>query len=267
MTYQTQETSTHAGQPVELYCFALGTSVWRYTSAQEAQTHNAEPYAPAPIHRAEIEQTQEFGRAMLTLEAALDLGVVQSFIVTPPDGVLTLTVLRRHLADPDAAYITWWKGRVVAVTFSGATVSLRCEPVFTTLKRSGRGANYQLNCRHLLYHGGCRVNAADYRITGTVESVAGLGVTAAVFLSQPVGWLVGGRLTAAGAQRLIVASSGGAVTLSAPIPGLEAGDAFEAYPGCDHTLATCAAKFANSLNFGGFPYIPQKNPFTGDAIV
>ena len=92
-------------------------------------------------------------------------------------------------------------------------------------------------------------------------------VTAAVFLAKPVGWFVGGRLTAAGAQRLIVASSGGAVTLSAPIPGLTAGDAFDAYPGCDHTLGTCASKFGNQLNFGGFPYIPQKNPFTGDAIV
>ena len=49
--------------------------------------------------------------------------------------------------------------------------------------------------------------------------------------------------------------------------GLKAGDAFEAYPGCDHTLATCAAKFGNQLNYGGFPYIPVKNPFTGDAIV
>ena len=64
-----------------------------------------------------------------------------------------------------------------------------------------------------------------------------------------------------------VASSGGAVTLSAPIPGLKAGDAFEAYPGCDHTLSTCADKFGNQLNYGGFPYIPVKNPFAGDAIV
>ncbi|CAJ0727881.1 hypothetical protein [Ralstonia mannitolilytica] len=79
MTYQYQENSLHAGQPVELYRFALGTTVWRYTSARDAVTYNAEKYIPAPIRRSEIEQTQEFGRAMLNLEAALDIGVVQSF--------------------------------------------------------------------------------------------------------------------------------------------------------------------------------------------
>lgn len=267
MTYQIQENSLHSGQPVELYRFALGTTVWRHTSARDAVTYNGEQYIPAPIRRSEIEQTQEFGRAMLNLEAALDIGVVQSFIVTPPDGVLSLTIFRQHLSDPGTEFITWWKGRVVSVVFSGVTVQMRCEPIFTTLKRSGRRANYQINCRHPLYHGGCKVNAADYKTAGIVESVAGLEVTASVFLPKPIAWFVGGRLMAAGAQRMIVASSGGAVTLSAPIPCLKAGDAFEAYPGCDHTLATCAAKFDNQLNYGGFPYIPVKNPFTGDAIV
>lgn len=267
MTYQSQENSTHAGQPVELYRFVLGATVWRYTSAQSAVTYNAEKYVPAPIRRSEIEQTQEFGRAMLNLEAAIDLDVVQSFIVTPPDGVLSLTLFRQHLTDADAEFITWWKGRIVSVVFGGATVQMRCEPIFTTLKRSGRRANYQINCRHPLYHGGCKVNAADYKTAGVLESVSGLEVTASAFLGKSSDWFVGGRLLAAGAQRLIVASSGASVTISAPIPGLKAGDAFEAYPGCDHTLATCASKFGNQLNYGGFPYIPKKNPFTGDAIV
>jgi len=267
MTYQSLEASVHSGQPVELYRLALGASVWRYTSARDTTTYNGEHYVAAPIRRSEIEQTQEFGRAMLNLQAALDIGVVQSFIVTPPDGVLSLTIFRQHLSDPGEEFITWWKGRVVSVVFSGISVQMRCEPIFTTLKRSGRRANYQINCRHPLYHGGCKVNAADYKTAGTIESVAGLDVAAAVLLPMPTGWFVGGRLVAAGAQRMIVANSGGAVTLSAPIAELKPGDAFEAYPGCDHTLATCAAKFGNQINYGGFPYIPVKNPFTGDAIV
>jgi hypothetical protein len=39
------------------------------------------------------------------------------------------------------------------------------------------------------------------------------------------------------------------------------------YPGCDHTLgAAGCAKFANTDNFGGTPFIPNKNPFGGTAI-
>ena len=34
------------------------------------------------------------------------------------------------------------------------------------------------------------------------------------------------------------------------------GDTFTLLPGCDHTTATCSAKFQNLLRFGGFPYIP-----------
>jgi hypothetical protein len=49
--------------------------------------------------------------------------------------------------------------------------------------------------------------------------------------------------------------------------GTGGGRAFEAFAGCDRTFATCQSKFGNSLNFGGFPWIPAKNPFAGDSIV
>ena len=38
-------------------------------------------------------------------------------------------------------------------------------------------------------------------------------------------------------------------------------------PGCDLRRDTCAAKFGNLLNFGGFPDIPGRNPFGGTSIV
>lgn len=265
MTYLAIEDSTCAAAPQELYRFVLGATVWRYTTAQAKVTFAGEDYAPAPLRRSAIEQTKEFGRAALTLEAAEDLPVAQPFVIGPPDGVLSLTVFRQHAGDGE--FITWWKGRVVSVAFGPGTLRLRCEPIFTTLKRSGLRAHYQIGCRHALYNGGCRVNAADYRVTGIVQAVSGVAVSAPEFLAQPDGWFVGGRLAALGAQRMIVASSGGTVSLSSPIPGLAAGLTFEAYPGCDHTLATCASKFANHLNYGGFPYTPVKNPFAGDAIV
>jgi len=44
------------------------------------------------------------------------------------------------------------------------------------------------------------------------------------------------------------------------------GDQVRAYPGCDHSLITCANKFGNSLNFGGFPFMPEKNPMDGTPV-
>lgn len=39
-------------------------------------------------------------------------------------------------------------------------------------------------------------------------------------------------------------------------PAIAAGDTFSLTAGCDKTFATCKAKFANSLNFRGFPHLP-----------
>jgi hypothetical protein len=48
--------------------------------------------------------------------------------------------------------------------------------------------------------------------------------------------------------------------------GLAAGTTVTLFPGCDHTLATCSGKFSNTANYGGFPFMPTKNPFGGDPI-
>ena len=41
-----------------------------------------------------------------------------------------------------------------------------------------------------------------------------------------------------------------------PERALEAGQAFTLTAGCDKTFATCKARFANHLNFRGFPHVP-----------
>ena len=46
-----------------------------------------------------------------------------------------------------------------------------------------------------------------------------------------------------------------------PFRELENGDAVTLYAGCDHTAATCLAKFDNLVNFGGCPAVPEFNPF------
>jgi uncharacterized phage protein (TIGR02218 family) len=38
---------------------------------------------------------------------------------------------------------------------------------------------------------------------------------------------------------------------------VEAGDAFTITAGCDKHFKTCKAKFDNSVNFRGFPHVPE----------
>ena len=51
--------------------------------------------------------------------------------------------------------------------------------------------------------------------------------------------------------------AGTSLTLNYPLyTAPAAGDAFTAYQGCDHRLATCQTQFANQANFRGFPFTP-----------
>jgi uncharacterized phage protein (TIGR02218 family) len=80
------------------------------------------------------------------------------------------------------------------------------------------------------------------------------------------GWFSFGTLTwSAGArvgrtERIVdhrVTAQGVLLTLQPAIgPEIAAGDAFAIVAGCDKTFAACKAKFANSLNFRGFPHLP-----------
>jgi uncharacterized phage protein (TIGR02218 family) len=40
------------------------------------------------------------------------------------------------------------------------------------------------------------------------------------------------------------------------------GDAFTITAGCDKQFTTCKAKFANTINFRGFPYMPGNDAIT-----
>jgi uncharacterized phage protein (TIGR02218 family) len=42
-----------------------------------------------------------------------------------------------------------------------------------------------------------------------------------------------------------------------PMPNaIQAGDTYSVYPGCDKRFTTCQTTFNNTVNFGGFPYVP-----------
>lgn len=101
------------------------------------------------------------------------------------------------------------------------------------------------------------------RVTATVDSAASARLFTTAALTQATGWFAGGLVswsTGANAGRSMEVKTftlGGAVELVLPMPSaIVAGDEFTISAGCDKTLATCKAKFANAINFRGFPHLP-----------
>ncbi len=125
---------------------------------------------------------------------------------------------------------------------------------------------WQPTCNHVLFDSGCGLPK---------EAFGGAGVVGAGATPTRIPWAgaspayAQGTLTVtgganAGATATIKTADATGLTLAYPLQTAPAvGDTFVAYQGCDHTLATCRAKFANAARFRGFPFVPTPETALG----
>lgn len=132
-----------------------------------------------------------------------------------------------------------------------------------------RGRLYRRRCDARFGDLRCGIDTAQSRYFADA-TMAGLEPNGALVLSGAgavdAGLFEHGRIAwrsgAAGGLAADIASlgkTGGGVRVSllgGPLPGAAAGDAVRLHAGCDKTFATCRARFANGLNFRGFPHLP-----------
>jgi uncharacterized phage protein (TIGR02218 family) len=286
MTYASVEASAAEGRPYYLYQFVEGEQVWRFTSRAEvwisAGSGGTEIlWEPAAVAHGDVVQTSEIERGRLELTWPVSQPFARRFLAPLGNTPVTLTIFRGH-EQVLGETVAHWKGRVVGAEVEGVRILLNCESVFSTLRRAGVRAKYQRLCRHALYGRGCGLDIALSWLTGTVTAVSGNAVTIPEAAGQPDGWFRGGVLRFGEQLAFITGHASALLTLSRPMLELAAaiaapeidpatGDPLPVFvdiaPGCDLRAATCAAKFGNLLNFGGFPEIPGRNPFGGGSIV
>jgi uncharacterized phage protein (TIGR02218 family) len=269
MSFDSVERSVEGRAPVELWTFFRSFQTWRYTSADRDINFGGFPYLARSIARSSIESSAELARGTLRVTVPRDLEVADLYRVAPPTVPVTCTLQQYH--DGDGAAIMLWSGRITSVAFRGVAAEIAMEPVFTSMRRVGLRRLYQRQCPHVLYGPACNVNAEAVRLTSIVDAISGATVTVPAASLQASGWYAGGYLEyepTAGIpeRRFITDHVGGSLTLTMTPAGLTVGMTVKVYPGCDHTLATCSGKFSNAANFGGFPFMPTKNPFDGSPL-
>jgi uncharacterized phage protein (TIGR02218 family) len=115
-------------------------------------------------------------------------------------------------------------------------------------------------CSHVLYDQGCGANRASFTFAGAVG--AGSSQTQINWTGAQAGMTQGAIDVTSGLNTGIQTTirsvnPGVALALLYPLPYPPApGDLFTAFFGCDHTIATCQAKFNNVIHFRGFPFVP-----------
>lgn len=114
---------------------------------------------------------------------------------------------------------------------------------------------------------GKNISAAPFTLDGTIVEVADeMTLIVSGLAGRPAGWFSGGRVRfatgllsglSADISGHSVEAGGARLALWSPLARLPApGDPVQVSAGCDKAFETCSAKFANGLNFQGFPYLP-----------
>lgn len=171
--------------------------------------------------------------------------------------VVTLAIDR---SDPAAAPIALGEGRIGEVEWRDDGFRAELRGAAAQLERPVTEATSPA-CRAELGDRRCRVAMAGRRRFARVMATDATTVT--LDAVEPVDNAYGdGRLRwfggdNSGLESMILASGGADVTLrSAPPFDIVPGVLVEVIEGCDKRLATCAQRFANSVNFRGEPFLP-----------
>lgn len=274
MSFDSVETSEFF-EPQELYKFTRGVFSWFYTSGDTNISFGGNTYLAEPIDRSRILSTQDIGKTTLNVNVSRRNSFVIQFIETAPTDVISLTITRIHASDPDPSVI--FSGRVINVGFKENTAKITCQPSQSILRRPGLRRLFQTTCPHVLYGPQCKVLRASFAIAATLSVVSGNILTSPSFIisidpSFDADWLLGGivEINTAGLidKRFITEhdNSSGIITLNLPLSNAIIGSTVTVFPGCDRTPNTCNNKFSVIENYGGFPFIPVKNPMNGTSV-
>lgn len=271
--YLNIEQSIEDGNPIELYLFNRSdVEYWSYTSSNISITYSGRTYAPVLIKRGNIRLDINILKTQLEIEVAKDNVFARNFITRPLEGIIKLDIYRQH----SNSYVTYWRGFVRKFSFMPNSIKIICSLKNASLNRTGLMRKYQRNCGVPLFSsgaGGCKISKLDsnFYIDGTINIINGTIIDATEFTTKPDGWFNGGIFKSDNGKCLqkIISHTSGQIEIANSVPSsfLTAGDTFRAWAGCDHLRTTCRNKFDNEINFAGQPYLPNKNPFSGDAVM
>jgi uncharacterized phage protein (TIGR02218 family) len=188
------------------------------------------------------------------------------FLAALRNGVLDGAEVQRERAflsswsAPPVGSVLLFKGRVATIDEIGRTSARITVSSDLVLLDVDMPRNlYSPACVHVVFDSGCGLLRNAFSAQGVVGAAPGAlripWAASSPAYAQGVVLFTSG--VNAGLSATIKNADSASLTLSYPLLNQPAaGDTFTATQGCDHTQATCQAKFGNLANFRGFPYVP-----------
>lgn len=184
-----------------------------------------------------------------------------------------LTIYVVDWSDP-ANRVIQFAGSIGEVSRTRSAFSAEIRSLSHVLAQS-RGRLYQRACDADVGDGRCRVDLTDPAFCGigtVIEvysdrafRVSGLDAFASDWFARgALTWASGANAAALMEVRSHVVGNGIVLELTETMPlAVGVGDTFTVTAGCDKSFDNCREKFANRLNFRGFPHMPGNDWITG----
>ncbi len=262
MTFLTIAKSIQESTPIELYIFTRGSIVYRTATCAANVLHEGQIYYSRSVRRGKIKQSENLYKGVVEFTFPRSDPFASYYLPRPAVNITQIEILRGESGD----YVPWWKGRLTGVSTKGNTIKLQGEPIFTSQKRPGLRKLYESGCSNTLYELDCGVSRAAYERFVIVTGISGRIITVSGIASDPDHWFTNGMIKDPELRRYHISRQVGSELTLFLYPELKVGDAISIFPGCDQQYSTCRDKFNNSLDFSGFPFMPNKNPFMGSII-
>lgn len=278
MTFGDSEISVEGSQPVEVYTVTIGIETFRWTSNDTDVVINAQTFTAISIERGATFAGAETRDNVFEVTVDSTNPFARKYINIIPADRATITVDRYQRLEGVGVgdIIRIFNGVVQSVAFSdqGKIAVLGCQPVVGALSRPIPRHTFSSGCNHILYAPlTCRVSRTglqpagdDYQLVTTVSGVSGAGsniLTVPAANGFPNDWFTAGQVEVNGTTdvRLIISHTNDEIRLLLGFPFPVTGTQVTLQAGCAHDPTACTLKFANFVNYGGTPFVPDRNPF------
>jgi hypothetical protein len=236
-------------------------------------------FTPGQIAHGEITTSAVWEKRSTQIHIPTTDDRLRRYFVTAAAVKITVTILRfnsgKLLDDTPLAFAT--DGAIIAsgvlgvLSFNDQTITGDLTPEPFLADQAVPRHYFERTCNHVLGNPlTCKVNLAAFTHAATITAVNRNTKVVTVDITSPgaadyfrSGTLV---LDSTGERMAVVwsdeAGPGDTVRLALRVwnPALAPGEFVTLQAGCKRTTADCKNKFNNAANFGGFPFVPNRNP-------
>ncbi|HET9893224.1 MAG TPA: phage BR0599 family protein [Mycobacterium sp.] len=288
-TFDADERSTNQNRPIDLFTIVTNTATYRITSNVMDVSLGGFTYTATTMSRGKLSMETDSSQDEIIVYLPISHPLVQSYCSAGiPEQSVQVTVVR--LQSVSGQTVQQATGFAQSLSIDGHTALLRV-PSLTNdaFKTQLPTVQATRTCAHMLFDRQCAPNpggawpasggptgsGGPLRTAFTVATVAigvssdGRTYTMDSIGSFPDGWFNFGRIIifSTGESRMILSQVGTTFGIKSPFSSLAIPSTVKLEVGCDHTFATCVAKFNNQYNFGGYPKMnAAPNPWAPNGL-